>query len=251
VYALAATMYRAVTGIVPPDALDRNERDEIVPPRSLAAEVSPAAEAVLLRGLAVDPAARFQGMEEFQHALVAAASGKMPSLDIAIESDRDSAGKSRRGPDAVPLPGVEAVEKVAAVVLPIAERLNGFSAIFGFRPASFEEAASPGGATLAAGTVGAFGALAGAIGLAANLLLLLAAYLTSRNDARGPVIGWAAASTLVVVAVVSYLLFLMNFSGVAGWALAWRMTRPQFGSLVVALMLLGIVFVLFARRRRA
>ena len=43
VYASAATLYRAITGRTPPDALDRKEEDTLEPPSRLGATITPAA----------------------------------------------------------------------------------------------------------------------------------------------------------------------------------------------------------------
>jgi len=71
VYALAATFYRAITGVTPPDALDRREGDTLVPPSRLGVALSPEEEKALLKGLAVQAAQRFQNVAEFRQALTA------------------------------------------------------------------------------------------------------------------------------------------------------------------------------------
>jgi serine/threonine protein kinase len=70
VYALAATLYRAVTGVMPPGALDRMTEDELKTPRSLGVEMSERQERALLQAMAFEPAARFETMEQFREALV-------------------------------------------------------------------------------------------------------------------------------------------------------------------------------------
>ena len=70
VYATACTFYRAITGEVPPPAPDRMAKVELVPPSQLGANVDAAGEQALLRALALDPADRFAGMEEFHKALL-------------------------------------------------------------------------------------------------------------------------------------------------------------------------------------
>ncbi len=73
VYGLAATLYRAVTGTVPPEALDRLDRDELVAPsRLLGIAITPAQEAVLLKALAVKAAQRYSSIEQFRDAWVTA-----------------------------------------------------------------------------------------------------------------------------------------------------------------------------------
>lgn len=69
VYALGATFYRALTGDVPPESLDRLERDELVPPSQRGIPLPPGAEAALLKALAVRATQRFQSVRELQDAL--------------------------------------------------------------------------------------------------------------------------------------------------------------------------------------
>ena len=66
VYATAATMYRCITGQVPPPAPDRMADDELVPPGRLCRDLSPSVEAAILQGLAVRAAQRPQTIKEFQ-----------------------------------------------------------------------------------------------------------------------------------------------------------------------------------------
>ncbi len=66
VYAVAATIYRAITGVVPPPALDRLEVDELLLPSALGVEIPAGGEATLMKGLAVRAANRFQSMEDFK-----------------------------------------------------------------------------------------------------------------------------------------------------------------------------------------
>jgi len=69
VYACAATLYRAITGRVPVPALDRAHTDELEPPSIAGAEIAAGAEKALMKALAVDAAARYQSMEDFQAAI--------------------------------------------------------------------------------------------------------------------------------------------------------------------------------------
>ena len=70
IYATAATLYRAVTGTVPPTAPDRQFKDELAPPSKLGFPVPAAKEQALLRALALRPEERFQDMPSFQAALL-------------------------------------------------------------------------------------------------------------------------------------------------------------------------------------
>lgn len=64
VYALCATMYRCITGQLPPEAMERMRVDEIKRPSDLGVDISPAAEEALMRGLAVYAEDRTQSMSE-------------------------------------------------------------------------------------------------------------------------------------------------------------------------------------------
>ena len=69
IYALAATMYRCVTGQLPADSLDRVEEDTLVPPISLGCDIPPLAQSALMMALAVNPEDRFASMKGFRNAL--------------------------------------------------------------------------------------------------------------------------------------------------------------------------------------
>lgn len=72
VYACAATIYRGLTGKIPPASLDRLQHDELVPPSELGVELSPVQEAAILRALSVQPDRRFATMEGFKLAITGA-----------------------------------------------------------------------------------------------------------------------------------------------------------------------------------
>lgn len=71
-YAAAATLYRAITGAVPPEALDRMAQDTMQSPTQLGFKMPPAAEAALLKALSVRAEDRFPDLREFQNALASA-----------------------------------------------------------------------------------------------------------------------------------------------------------------------------------
>lgn len=64
VYAMCATIYRLITGKVPPISTDRAFQDDIVPPSKLGAKISPQEETALMRGLAVKSSERIRSMDE-------------------------------------------------------------------------------------------------------------------------------------------------------------------------------------------
>ncbi|HEX2953668.1 MAG TPA: serine/threonine-protein kinase [Bacillota bacterium] len=71
VYAVAATIYRAITGKTPPDSLDRMEEDHLIRPSALGADIPEPQEEALLKAIAVRAADRFNTMAEFQEQLAA------------------------------------------------------------------------------------------------------------------------------------------------------------------------------------
>jgi len=73
VYALAATFYYAVTGKVPPEAVERMQEDSLQKPSALGVNLGKGTEAVLLKALSVQAQERWQSMGEFSGALQAAA----------------------------------------------------------------------------------------------------------------------------------------------------------------------------------
>ena len=70
VYAVGATLYKALTGKTPADALDRLAEDTLAPPSRLGVAIPPDAEQALLQALAVNAGLRLQSMGEFQQALL-------------------------------------------------------------------------------------------------------------------------------------------------------------------------------------
>ena len=70
VYTVGASFYFALTGKRPPDAIDRIEEDDLMPPTSLGVAIAPAAEDAILHALNVQPQDRFQSMTEFKNALL-------------------------------------------------------------------------------------------------------------------------------------------------------------------------------------
>ncbi len=69
VYSCAACLYAAITGYLPPESLDRLEKDELVPPSQLGIEIPLYLERAILKGLAVQPEDRFQTAGEFLEAI--------------------------------------------------------------------------------------------------------------------------------------------------------------------------------------
>lgn len=69
VYALAGTIYKCITGVTPPEAVERIQKDELVSLSKFDVKVSPQVETALLKALSVFAENRYQTMEEFAEAL--------------------------------------------------------------------------------------------------------------------------------------------------------------------------------------
>jgi serine/threonine protein kinase len=70
VYSVAATLYRALVGQVPPESVGRLSHDTLEPPSRLGVELPEAVETALLAALAVEPADRTRTIEELQQPLL-------------------------------------------------------------------------------------------------------------------------------------------------------------------------------------
>lgn len=70
IYAVGATLYKAITGTLPPEALDRLDEDTLELPSQNGIRIIPRAEQALLKAMSVRAGGRFQDMETFQQALM-------------------------------------------------------------------------------------------------------------------------------------------------------------------------------------
>lgn len=82
VYALAATMYRMVTGQVPLDSLDRQMEDAIKAPSEINPKLPEWLDTVILTGMAINAEVRFANTEKFVEALNYQKSVDMPQKRI-------------------------------------------------------------------------------------------------------------------------------------------------------------------------
>lgn len=71
IYALGATMYRAITGVLPQESTKRLEKGDFVKrPREMNAEIPEYIDACLTRAMSIEPAFRFKNVEQFEEVLV-------------------------------------------------------------------------------------------------------------------------------------------------------------------------------------
>ena len=69
VYSCAACFYAAITGYLPPESLERMDKDELQPISQLGIEIPEYLDKAILKGLAVQPEDRFQSAAEFLEAI--------------------------------------------------------------------------------------------------------------------------------------------------------------------------------------
>ena len=69
VYSCAACFYAAITGYLPPESLERLDKDELVPISELGIDIPEYLDKAILKGLAVQPEDRFQSAAEFLEAI--------------------------------------------------------------------------------------------------------------------------------------------------------------------------------------
>ena len=82
VYAAAATLYRLLTGVVPPSANERTAKDELVPPERLVPGISPGCSRAVLAGLAVQAERRPRNAGELRKLLTEAVPPLQPILAL-------------------------------------------------------------------------------------------------------------------------------------------------------------------------
>jgi hypothetical protein len=282
VYALAATIYRAITGEAPPEATSRIVDDDLEPPRAKGVIMPAEAERVLLRALAVDVKDRFQQVADFQQALLRVTPD--PPSEAALLADAalgaaSNAAAGKRAP-AWPLPGSHAVRAALDMLEPpargIAEQLA--------RTTGFRVSSDTGAATQWAGLVVAL--LAGLAGLwvsvplawrfagialttgtvvmAVAALRALAAVMCAAvmtmsaagglaGDARGSIVVWASGWTAIAFGLAGMALQLLTYlphtalayMGVA-FAGELRLVATAFAPVPIIVVLL----LLWDRRRR-
>ncbi len=99
IYAAAASIYLAVTGIIPPESLSRLSEETLVPPSKLGIKIEPLYEQALLKALAVRAKDRYQTVEEFQKVLLEDDNKREKPAGGAVIAERADQEKGIRGVD--------------------------------------------------------------------------------------------------------------------------------------------------------
>ena len=87
IYGVGATFYRMITGIRPPESLERMVEDDLKKPSELGVEIPPEKEAVLMKSLEIRLENRLQSAEEFRKALT-------PKVPDRTQNDDEEEKKS-------------------------------------------------------------------------------------------------------------------------------------------------------------
>lgn len=112
VYAMAATLYHAITGKIPQPALDRQAQDKLQWPSQLQVQIEPRIEAALMKALSIKANDRFQSMEDFKAALTGGvttfAPAAMPVATPAVPMQQAAAYAPPPPPPPPPAPPTQA-----------------------------------------------------------------------------------------------------------------------------------------------
>jgi tRNA A-37 threonylcarbamoyl transferase component Bud32/photosystem II stability/assembly factor-like uncharacterized protein len=84
IYALGATLYNLLTGVIPPDAPSRIASDTLIAPSQYQPDISPVMERVILRSLELRPNDRYQTAEDMRWALAATLPPAPPTRQTGV-----------------------------------------------------------------------------------------------------------------------------------------------------------------------
>jgi len=270
VYALGATLYRAITGTKPPEASARIAGEPLLPPLSLDIVMPADAERVLLRALAVEPEERYQEIADFRQALLQHAGPRIRTTPPPL-------------PPPLPVPPLSpppSPSPLGAIIAPLAAIANPVNAVVtqitGLAAAPDELASARRAALVVAVLAGVLGtlvtawfaltwlrlviqsanapllvgvlrAIAGCLGAAAMTVGALAGL---SRDRRGVDVVWAAGWLLIVAGFAGAALqTLANMSQTAMSLLVFT-ASTEIRTAIEALLPIGVVLLLLGLRRR-
>lgn len=135
IYSICATMYKMLTGEVPPNSVERMEADEYKNPSAWGINISPRTEMVLAKGLAVKAGDRYQNIAELLNDLYGAApvnavttqlpinapsgfgnSASIQSMHLSIQPAEEKKENKKSGRNKVIIISVIAVIVILAIV---------------------------------------------------------------------------------------------------------------------------------------
>ena len=101
IYSLGATLYAALTGIIPEDGLARAmDNTQLTPLRKRNSKISRRLSAAIEKAMGIDPADRFQNAEEFKRALLGSKSKtqRLPGEYVIEPAPADDSASERQNP---------------------------------------------------------------------------------------------------------------------------------------------------------
>jgi len=108
IYALCATIYRAITGVTPDEALERISEDMLKPPRQLGVSMTVELEAAIMKGLAVKQNDRFQTVMDLYAALYGPQTGIPATMPVSVSHQSSTTAPDitvpheKTGPESAP-----------------------------------------------------------------------------------------------------------------------------------------------------
>ncbi|HEX7619878.1 MAG TPA: serine/threonine-protein kinase, partial [Anaerolineales bacterium] len=99
IYSLGATLYAALTGVIPEDALARAiDNVELMPLREYNPKISPNLAAAIEKAMSIHPEDRFQSAEEFRQALLSSSDNTQPpESEIVVDPPPQVPGFKKNG----------------------------------------------------------------------------------------------------------------------------------------------------------
>ncbi|MCC8150442.1 MAG: serine/threonine protein kinase [Lachnospiraceae bacterium] len=99
VYALAATIYYALTGVIPPSAVDRLEDPYLKTPLEFGSDLTRSQNEAIIRGLAIQPNERIQTMDDFAAAFFASSPDEEDNTidEFGTDEGQNTIGESGTG----------------------------------------------------------------------------------------------------------------------------------------------------------
>jgi serine/threonine protein kinase len=107
IYSLGATLYAALTGVIPEDALARAiDNVELMPLREYNPKISSNLAAAIEKAMSIHPEDRFQSAEEFRQALLSSSDNtQLPESEIVVDPPPQVPGFKKNGEVANEIPG--------------------------------------------------------------------------------------------------------------------------------------------------
>lgn len=129
VFAFASTVYRAVTGVLPANAIKRSENSaELKLPHELNPSINPEEEKVLLKGMEIDIQKRYQDIDSFYRDMIAAhASTVLSPVSEQSSKNKVAIKRTKRKKD---MPVEKSEKRIFTLIMAIIFLLSGLYSLF-------------------------------------------------------------------------------------------------------------------------